>query len=157
MGLDAMTRRMLVVAGAAALGTIAIDQSTKAIARSTMQPGETHDLALDGRIGTGHVQNHGSAYGLISAMPTWVPALGTAAVGGAMLALNRGSKHPLLVGVGVGLVIGGGAGNVIDRIHQGHVTDFIHTTDAFGYYNVADAALNVGLAASIGAVLLQAR
>ena len=144
---------MLVAAGVAAAATLVVDQATKAIARDAIEPGAIRDVALDGTIGVGHIQNEGSAYGLIGDMPTWVPAVGTAVIGGGLLALNRGSKIPVAAGIGAGLVIGGGLGNVIDRVHQGHVTDFLHTGDAFGYYNAADVALNAGLALGVGAIL----
>ncbi len=146
---------MLVAAGIAAGATLAVDQVTKALARSAFEPNETKDLALDGQVGIGHIQNHGSAYGLVKNMPTWVPAVGTAVIGGALLALgSRGSTNATVAGIGAGLVIGGGLGNVVDRVHQGHVTDMIHTSDMFGYYNVADIAVNAGILASIGAIML---
>lgn len=147
------TGRMLVAAGVAAAATVAVDQATKAIARGTLERGRIHDLAAGGQVAVGHIQNRGSAYGLIDHLPAWAPAIGTAVVGGAFLALNRGTTRPVLAGIGAGLVIGGGLGNVIDRVHQGHVTDFIHTTDAFGFYNGADVALNAGLAIGLGAIL----
>ena len=54
----------------------------------------------------------------------------------------------LILGVGLGLVIGGALGNVIDRILYGAVADFFHFY-AFGHdwyvFNVADAAITVGV------------
>ena len=54
----------------------------------------------------------------------------------------------LSLGVGLGLVIGGALGNVIDRILYGAVADFFHFY-AFGHdwyvFNVADAAITVGV------------
>lgn len=152
---------MLVAAGIAAGATLAVDQVTKAMARRAFEPDETRDLAFDGAIGVGHIENHGSAYGLVPNMPTWVPAVGTAVIGGALLAVGSrigGGGGPatmtsMAAGIGAGLVIGGGLGNVIDRAHQGHVTDMIHTTDLFGYYNVADIAINAGLVAGVGAIM----
>ena len=156
---------MLVAAGIAAGATLAVDQVTKAMTRRSMEPDETRDLALDGQVGIGHIQNFGSAYGLVPNMPTWIPAVGTAVIGGALLALGsrfgsgaaaasgRGAITTMAAGIGAGLVIGGGLGNVIDRVHQGHVTDMIHTTDLFGYYNVADIAVNAGLVAGVGAIM----
>lgn len=151
---------MLVTAGIAAGSTLAVDQVTKAMARSAFEPDETRDLAAGGAIGIGHVENHGSAYGIIPVMPTWAPAVGTAMVGGTLLAVaarhaggGRASMTTMAAGIGAGLVIGGGLGNVIDRVHQGHVTDMLHTTDLFGYYNVADVAINAGLVAGVGAIM----
>lgn len=155
------TGRVLLAAGIAAGATLAVDQATKAMTRSSMEPNETRDLAFDGAVGIGHIENHGSAYGLVSDMPTWVPAVGTAVIGGTLLAVaarfgSSGAQAPMTTmaaGIGAGLVIGGGLGNVIDRVHQGHVTDMLHTTDLFGYYNVADVAINAGLVAGVGAIM----
>ena len=148
------TTRLLVGAGIAAATTIAIDQVSKAAARRSFEPGEVQPIALGGSVAIGHVQNRGAAYGMFGELPWWVPAIGTAAVGGAMLTMGRGARMPLAVGIGAGLLIGGGASNVVDRIHQGHVTDLLHTTYAFGYYNVADVAINAGLALGAGALFL---
>ncbi len=151
---------MLVAAGIAAGATLAVDQVTKSMARSAFEPNETRDLAFDGSVGIGHIENHGSAYGLVADMPTWVPVVGTAVIGGTLLAVatrfaggGQASMTTMATGVGAGLVIGGGLGNVIDRVHQGHVTDMLHTTDLFGYYNVADVAINAGLVAGVGAIM----
>lgn len=50
--------------------------------------------------------------------------------------------------LGIGLVIGGAVGNMIDRIFLGAVADFFHL-HAFGYdwyvFNVADAAIVFGV------------
>ena len=145
---------MLVAAGIAAGATLAVDQVTKAAARARFEPGEIEPVALDGDVAIGHVQNHGSAYGLVGRMPAWVPAVATGLIGGGVLAFGGKTGHPLAAGIGAGLVIGGGLGNVIDRVHQGHVTDLLHTGDLFGYYNVADVAINAGLATAAGALLL---
>ena len=57
------------------------------------------------------------------------------------------AERPLL-GYGLGLVIGGALGNVIDRVLYGAVADFFHFY-AFGHdwyvFNVADAAITVGV------------
>jgi len=59
------------------------------------------------------------------------------------------------LGLGLGLVIGGAVGNVIDRFIYGAVVDFFHF-HAFGYswyvFNVADAAIVLG----VGAILIDA-
>ncbi|MCW2926354.1 MAG: lipoprotein signal peptidase [Thermoleophilia bacterium] len=145
--------RVLAAAGIATGATLVVDQASKAIVRATMEPGERHDIALGGEVALTHVKNTGAAYGLFGELPTWVPMVGTAAIGAGMLALGARSPRSAIVGAGAGLVIGGGLGNVIDRVHQGHVTDFIHTTDLFGHYNVADVAISAGLATAAGALI----
>jgi signal peptidase II len=64
-----------------------------------------------------------------------------------LVRMPRGTS-PLLSG-GLALVLGGALGNVIDRIHLGHVIDFIHfhwDRAYFPAFNVADSAITVGAA-----------
>jgi signal peptidase II len=52
--------------------------------------------------------------------------------------------------IGLGLVIGGAMGNLVDRVVYGKVADFFHF-HAFGYdwyvFNIADAAITFGVIA----------
>ena len=70
------------------------------------------------------------------------------AVAGVLTAWLWRTANPLL-GLALGLVIGGAVGNVIDRVRFGAVVDFLDF-HALGYhwpaFNVADAAINVGIA-----------
>ncbi len=75
-----------------------------------------------------------------------------------LLRLPRG-VHPLLAG-GLGLVLGGALGNVIDRIRLGYVIDFIHfhwDRAYFPAFNVADSAITVGAACLLLDALLEAK
>ena len=60
--------------------------------------------------------------------------------------------------IGLGLVIGGALGNLIDRLIYGKVADFFHFY-AFGYdwyvFNVADAAITFGVIALLYDALLK--
>jgi signal peptidase II len=65
-----------------------------------------------------------------------------------MLLSGRPSKATML---GCGLILGGAAGNLLDRLSSGEVTDYIHFS--FWYiFNAADAAIVVG----VGLLLLSA-
>ena len=96
------------------------------------------------------VWNPGISYGLFPAVGVggvvfWV-VLSLAAVVGLSWWLAKAEN--MLLAVGVGLVIGGALGNVIDRVIYGAVADFFHFY-AFGHdwyvFNVADAAITVGV------------
>jgi len=60
-------------------------------------------------------------------------------------------KHYLL-----GAVIGGGLGNLIDRVFYGYVIDFI-VLKPFPVFNVADIGITVGLVALFGTMLLSSK
>ena len=68
--------------------------------------------------------------------------LATLAVAALLVFLARVGTLDRPVLVGFGLVIGGGVGNLVDRLRLGYVTDFIlHGNNAF---NLADVAILVG-------------
>ena len=96
------------------------------------------------------VWNRGVSYGLFQAGSFAGMAVLTLFSLAAVVALSWWliKAERLILGVGLGLVIGGALGNVIDRILYGAVADFFHFY-AFGHdwyvFNVADAAITVGV------------
>jgi signal peptidase II len=68
--------------------------------------------------------------------------LATAAIATLLLFLARVRVLHRTVVIGFGLIIGGGLGNLVDRVRLGYVTDFIlHGNSAF---NLADVAILTG-------------
>ena len=69
----------------------------------------------------------------------------TALAIGALLAFfaRSGRRHPLLPAA-VGLVLGGSASNLVDRLRLGHVTDFLDL-DYWPAFNLADTFIVVGV------------
>jgi signal peptidase II len=96
------------------------------------------------------VWNRGISYGLFQADSIWgtlvLTVFSLAAVAALTLWLLRAKRR--ILAMGLGLVIGGAVGNVIDRTLYGAVVDFFHFY-AFGrdwyVFNVADAAITVGV------------
>jgi signal peptidase II len=58
-----------------------------------------------------------------------------------------------LASIGIGMMLGGALGNLIDRVRVGRVTDFIHFPN-FPNFNVADASINIGVAIIVIGYLL---
>jgi signal peptidase II len=61
--------------------------------------------------------------------------------------LTRLSSQQRILGVALGLILGGGLGNLIDRVSLGYVVDFISWHYGEWYwpaFNIADAAICVG-------------
>ncbi|MGA6992675.1 MAG: signal peptidase II [Candidatus Deferrimicrobiaceae bacterium] len=99
-----------------------------------------------------HVRNTGAAFGLLAGLnPRWVHPLLVAATVFAMAAVlayihfyPRRGPAPF----GLGLILGGAMGNLIDRARLGYVVDFLdvhwhhHHWPAF---NVADVGITVGV------------
>lgn len=129
---------LAVVAVAAAVA----DQLTKWVVSGQLDIGDATTVL--GPLSIHHVRNTGIAFGLFSDSTTVVIALTAAAVGGMLVFFARAAqRHPLLP-VSLGLVIGGSASNLIDRVRLGHVNDFLDF-DYWPAFNLADTFIVVGV------------
>jgi signal peptidase II len=145
-----MIRRPLAIGlGIAALALVA-DQATKTAVLAHFSGGEDRIVTLAPFLNLVLVANHGVSFGLFNTGAGWRPWLfsGVAiAIVGVLLWLLRTQKSPFNV-AGMGLIIGGAIGNLIDRVRFGSVVDFVdfHIGDWHWYvFNVADAAICVGV------------
>jgi signal peptidase II len=130
-------------AALAAAGVLALDQATKAIVRAEIARGERIDV-LPG-IDLVHTRNRGIAFGLFSeggALLAIVAALALAA----LLAFFVRHIDRRLVWLPTGLLIGGATGNLIDRVREGSVTDFVDLP-LWPAFNVADMGITFGVLA----------
>ncbi len=140
---------MLRLGLAVAAGVVAADQLVKWWAISALE-GLPRGVEVLPFFNLVLVWNRGVSFGLLggAAVPPWLLGAfaGLVAVG-LTVWLARVSGRWLALGIG--LVIGGAVGNIIDRLRLGAVADFldfhlgVHHWPAF---NVADAAISVGLA-----------
>jgi len=120
---------------------IALDQGTKALVRSGVAVGD-RDGVFPG-VEIVHVRNEGVAFSRFSGGVTVVAII----VGAALLALVAYFVTHLdkpLVWLPTGMLLGGALGNVIDRIRDGAVTDFIKLP-GWPAFNVADIAITFGV------------
>jgi len=83
--------------------------------------------------------------GLFGDRPLMLVTLSIAVLIVLALLLRDIARASRLAQVGLGLVIGGAAGNIIDRLIHGFVIDFI-APRGFYILNVADVAISVGVA-----------
>jgi signal peptidase II len=103
------------------------------------------------------VWNKGVSYGWLWWVGPTLLELFTMAVV-AVLGFWLWISQRLVLTVGLGLVIGGALGNLIDRLAYGKVADFFHFHgDVYGWYvfNVADAAITFGVIALLYDALLK--
>jgi signal peptidase II len=127
---------------AVAVLVVGIDQAVKAAIEGSLDIGEHNDLVLG--FDLTRVMNSGVAFGLFSEGSNAAVLVFT----GAALALIVGwfvfdTTRPLLW-LGVGLLAGGAVGNLIDRIADGAVTDFLDPP-IWPAFNVADVAITAGV------------
>ncbi|MGX7680603.1 signal peptidase II [Jatrophihabitans sp. DSM 45814] len=137
---------------AAVAGTaLLLDIITKALVVAHLRPGDSPRF-LGGVIYFSLIKNSGAAFGMASGM-TAVFAL--VAVG-VVVAIIRITPRLRSVpwAVGIGLVLGGAVGNLLDRLFRapgalrGSVIDFISVfgpdAEHFPAFNIADSAITVG-------------
>ena len=143
-----------------ALLTVILDQVSKAwILGMGMIPGESVRVLPFFKLSL--VYNPGISFGLLAASGAgrWLLVLFALAVVIAVGVWARSLTKPLPA-VALGLIMGGALGNnIIDRVRFGRVTDFLDFS-GLGFpwvFNVADAAINVGVAVLLIEVLLGGR
>lgn len=134
-----------------AIVALALDQVTKAAARTALDPGRPKTL-IPGFLDLDLSFNTGGAFGLL---PEWAPLFIIAALA-AVFAIVRLSRKGFTAGglaAGLGLLMGGALGNLVDRLFSPErgVTDFISVhiasgarTYAWPTFNIADSAIVAG-------------
>ena len=130
-----------------ALLVVAADQLSKIWIRSNLATGES--LPETGFFRLTHVQNTGAAFGLFQGQSfplTIVALIGVVVL--LLFVLFIYHRFPFLDSrlgkPALGLVLGGTAGNLIDRLNLGYVTDFIDI-GIWPAFNIADSAITVGV------------
>jgi signal peptidase II len=139
---------------------IALDQVTKAIVRATLPLHDTVTV-VPGLLSFTHVLNTGAAFGFLNAADfpyksTVIAAIATAALVGVGLYSASLSPHQVVARVGLALIVGGAAGNLIDRVVLGSVVDFVDVywrDYHFWAFNVADSAITAGVILMIADML----
>jgi signal peptidase II len=135
---------------------VVFDQVAKAAVRSTFALHESVAV-IPGFFSLTRVHNYGAAFGLLNtaefpfkdvalAIVASVALAGLAVYGATLPADQR------LARLGLALIVGGAAGNLIDRVGSGYVVDFVdlYWRDwHFWAFNVADAAITLGVSLMI--------
>jgi len=129
-----------------------LDQFTKLLVVAEMELYQTIPV-VPGLLNLTHIRNSGVAFGLFNAaefaykpLVMTLVAL-TALIGVGLYASQLPSSHRW-ARAGLALILGGAAGNLVDRARQGYVVDFVDVYWKgwhFWAFNVADAAISVGV------------
>jgi signal peptidase II len=130
-----------------AAAVFALDQVTKALIRAWLDP---HEAWPDSGwlLHLVNVSNSGAAFGMLQGQTIFLVVtslLGVAAI--VLYYLFPPLEHGLLR-VALGLQLGGAAGNLIDRVRSGEVTDFVKFDwwiIDWPAFNVADASISIGV------------
>ena len=137
-----MTSRQSALRAAALAAVVVVaDQITKTLVRHNVTLG-SRDGLLPG-VELVHVRNRGVAFGLLVDGGIVLIVVGVAAVSALLIFFATHSRRPL-VWLPTGLLLGGAAGNLIDRLDRGYVTDFIDLP-LWPAFNLADMAITFGV------------
>ncbi len=142
-----------------ALFAILLDQLTKALTVASLRLGETFPL-IKGVFHFTYRRNTGAAWSLFDAPgERWIfMSISTVGILAmiAVLLLYKDLTPPMRYGLG--MVIGGGIGNMIDRVRLGYVVDMLDARFInFPVFNVADSFICIGTGLLILAMILDWR
>lgn len=129
------------------IGVITLDQVSKLLVLATLK-GEGSLVIINKVLRFTYVENRGAAFGMLDDKRWIFLLLSTVGIAAMIVILFKFSKGDKLLSTALAFVIGGGIGNMIDRIFLGFVVDFI---DFYAFpsvwmwvFNVADAFVCVG-------------
>ena len=130
---------------------IALDQLTKDMIRqqmplhSTLRPIE----ALGDYFSFEHVNNYGAAFGILQNRGYFFIIVAVVVISALLYYVRYLPENQWLIRLLLGLQLGGAAGNLIDRIERGYVTDFVKLGIPNFYYipnfNIADSGIVLGV------------
>ena len=129
-----------------ALVVLAIDLTTKLVAVATLTETEMVEV-LDGALTLRLVRNPGAAFGVAQGLTIALTVIALVVIL-VILRISRRLRSPGWA-VGLGMVLGGAIGNLVDRLFRepgplrGHVVDFLELPH-FPVFNVADSAIVTG-------------
>ncbi|HEY1458196.1 MAG TPA: signal peptidase II [Solirubrobacteraceae bacterium] len=124
------------------LAVLVADQLSKHAVQHSIIPGEEHGL-LPG-IGLVNTRNHGVAFGFLPGHQDIVTVV-IVAILLALLVYFRSHATRRLIWLPTGMLLGGSLGNIIDRLREGSVTDFIKLPLGWPPFNLADTSITLGV------------
>lgn len=129
------------------LGVVALDQITKELVLAYVR-GKDAISVIPGVVSFDYTTNTGMAWGMLKEHRWVFMSVSTVAILGFTIVYFVIKEQHILFRLSAGFVIGGGVGNMIDRVFRpnGGVVDFIKTEFMeFPSFNVADAFITVGV------------
>ena len=144
-----------------AAAVIAADQASKYWVLAVVKLQEGQSIPVVGPLHLTGVWNRGVSFGLLNAdhdLMRWGFVAFSGIVAIVLATWVRKTERPLFAAA-LGFLMGGALGNAIDRVRFGAVTDFIDLSGLHfpWVFNVADAAINIGIACLLLDMLMQDR
>ena len=140
-------KRVALVVGIAAF-TFALDRFTKTWVEQNIELYGARPLIGD-YVRIVHTQNNGAAFGLLPERTTLLSVLSVFAVIAILYYYRQIAGRSWLITATLGMQLGGAFGNLVDRVGQGYVVDFIDVGIPGGWrfwaFNVADSSIVLGI------------
>lgn len=149
------TKNYLLLFGIAGL-IVALDQWSKWLVEKTIPLGEEvfPIRALAPFFRFTFWKNTGAAFGLFQNASLVLLIVSILIAIDLVWTFHNSQNEPLLFKISLALMLGGALGNMIDRVSQGFVTDFI-AVGRFPVFNIADSAVTIGVGLMLLTLLLQ--
>lgn len=153
---------LLILPATAALVLLA-DQVTKHLVATRLEVGQPWDPVswLAPILSITHVTNTGVAFGLLQGLGNVFVIAHVVAAVAIIVYSRRLPPGQWALRTALGLALGGALGNLVDRVRQGYVVDFIDVNfwpfTEFPVFNVADSSIVVGVALLIGLLMWEER
>jgi signal peptidase II len=128
-------------AGVVCAGVLIADQAVKALVTSSLQRGE--ERALVAGVKLVNVRNSGVAFGQLQDGGAIVGIVIALALVALLVYFARHASRPW-IWLPTGMLLGGALGNVVDRVREGAVVDFLKLPH-WPAFNVADSAITIGV------------
>ena len=151
-----LRHRPALIAATIALLVVGADQASKAWAQGSLRLG--HQLTVvHGWLWFRLATNTGATLGLLSGHNWLFAATSLLVVGAVAVLVVRGTVGGVLGIAALGAVAGGAVGNLADRVRLGRVIDFIEVRFWPTDFNLADAAIRLGVVLLLLALLIDLR
>lgn len=133
---------------------VAADQITKFFAAANLMEIQTYPL-IENFLHFTYVENRGAAFGMLSDHRWIFMVLSVVGIAAVFIYLTVTKPKSWWMRLALCFIVGGGIGNMIDRIGRGYVIDFIDCRFIdFYVFNVADSFVCVGCAMFLIAVII---
>jgi signal peptidase II len=137
---------------------VAFDQWTKFLVRTNLAVGESWVpfdwLRPYARIV--HWNNTGAAFGIFPSGGVVFTVIAVLVIGAILYYFPQIPREQVATRIALGLQLGGATGNLLSRLYQGSVTDFV-SLGSFAVFNVADSCISIGAALLVGAMWVEER
>jgi signal peptidase II len=121
---------------------VGLDQLSKAAVRKSIVPGDARDVFPGLQLV--NARNRGVAFGFLPGRHVAVTLLVALALLVLVVYFARNRSKPW-IWLPTGMLLGGALGNILDRLRAGSVTDFIKLPLGWPPFNLADAAITLGV------------